>query len=267
MAGGGTRRLLRSLHNRRVAAKSAGRQTRRGSPAAKCRRRYGRVSQCATGDIRRSEVSRTATGVSHDQDQRPARSSASPATHAHSADAATARRAAGSRRSPIYAAACAINCNALRLVRRLASLRVLAGEGEKLASVSRQYAISYHSKKEAGMAPARRQMHLGLFWLGTGNHSAGWRWEGAAASNCDWDVVAHSAQIAERGKFDLFFISDGLVSKPVGDHPSFVTRLEPTTLIAGLAVVNQARRARRDACRRASPSRSTSRARSRACST
>lgn len=47
-------------------------------------------------------------------------------------------------------------------------------------------------------------MHLGLFWLGTGNHSAGWRYEGAAASNCRWPVVLQGAQIAERGKFDQF---------------------------------------------------------------
>jgi N-acetyl-S-(2-succino)cysteine monooxygenase len=29
------------------------------------------------------------------------------------------------------------------------------------------------------MSAARRQMHLGVFVLGTGNHSAGWRCEGA----------------------------------------------------------------------------------------
>ena len=36
------------------------------------------------------------------------------------------------------------------------------------------------------MGTAKRQMHLGVFVLGTGNHSAGWRYEGAATStmNC-----------------------------------------------------------------------------------
>ena len=29
------------------------------------------------------------------------------------------------------------------------------------------------------MNAANRQMHLGVFVLGTGNHSAGWRYEGA----------------------------------------------------------------------------------------
>jgi FMN-dependent oxidoreductase (nitrilotriacetate monooxygenase family) len=88
------------------------------------------------------------------------------------------------------------------------------------------------------MAPAHRQMHLGVFWLGTGNHSAGWRYEGAATSNSSWPVVVAGAQTAERGKFDLFFISDSVVMDP-GDHPSFVSRFEPTTLIAALSAVTR----------------------------
>jgi FMN-dependent oxidoreductase (nitrilotriacetate monooxygenase family) len=88
------------------------------------------------------------------------------------------------------------------------------------------------------MPNANRQMHLGLFWLGTGNHSAGWRYEGAAASNCSWPAVLQGAQIAERGKFDLFFISDSVIMDP-GDHPSFVSRFEPTTLIAALSAATR----------------------------
>ena len=88
------------------------------------------------------------------------------------------------------------------------------------------------------MTRSARQMHLGVFWLGTGNHSAGWRYDGAATSNCSWPVVLEGAQIAERGKFDLFFISDSVVMDP-GDHPSFVSRFEPTTLIAALSAVTR----------------------------
>jgi N-acetyl-S-(2-succino)cysteine monooxygenase len=88
------------------------------------------------------------------------------------------------------------------------------------------------------LAPSKRQMHLGLFWIGAGNHSAGWRHEGAWASNSSWPLVSAGAQIAERGKFDLFFISDSLLMDP-GDHPSFVTRFEPTTLIAALSTVTR----------------------------
>ena len=44
------------------------------------------------------------------------------------------------------------------------------------------------------------------------------------------------ARTAERGKFDLFFISDGLAMDP-GDHPSFVNRFEPLTLLSALSMV------------------------------
>jgi FMN-dependent oxidoreductase (nitrilotriacetate monooxygenase family) len=78
-------------------------------------------------------------------------------------------------------------------------------------------------------------MHLGVFVLGTGNHSAGWRWEGAATSNNDLAVIQEIARQAERGKFDLVFVSDGLAMDP-GDHPSFLCRFEPTTLISALSL-------------------------------
>ncbi len=88
------------------------------------------------------------------------------------------------------------------------------------------------------MAAGKRQMHLGVFVLGTGNHSAGWRYEDATTSNCSWPVMQQIARIAERGKLDLFFISDGL-AMDAGDHPSFVSRFEPTTLIGALSAVTR----------------------------
>jgi FMN-dependent oxidoreductase (nitrilotriacetate monooxygenase family) len=88
------------------------------------------------------------------------------------------------------------------------------------------------------MPNPKRQMHLGIFVLGTGNHSAGWRYEGATTSNCSWPVLQSIARIAERGKLDLFFVSDGL-AMDTGDHPSFVSRFEPTTLIAALSAVTR----------------------------
>ena len=84
------------------------------------------------------------------------------------------------------------------------------------------------------MSAATRQMHLGVFVLGAGNHSAGWRWEGAAVSNNDLAVIQEIARIAERGKFDLLFISDGLDYEQ-GDLPSFMCRFEPTSLISVLS--------------------------------
>jgi FMN-dependent oxidoreductase (nitrilotriacetate monooxygenase family) len=86
------------------------------------------------------------------------------------------------------------------------------------------------------MSDRKRQMHLGVFVLGTGNHSAGWRWEGAYTSSCSFPVMKSIASIAERGKFDLFFISDALMMDP-GDHPSFANRFEPLTLLSALSSV------------------------------
>jgi FMN-dependent oxidoreductase (nitrilotriacetate monooxygenase family) len=86
------------------------------------------------------------------------------------------------------------------------------------------------------MSVNERQMHLGVFVLGTGNHSAGWRYEGAATSHLELPVMQEIARIAERGKFDLLFISDSMVMDP-GDHPSFLCRFEPTTLITALSAV------------------------------
>jgi FMN-dependent oxidoreductase (nitrilotriacetate monooxygenase family) len=79
-----------------------------------------------------------------------------------------------------------------------------------------------------------RQMHMGVFVLGTGNHQAGWRYEGAATSHMELPVMQEIARIAERGKFDLLFISDSMVMEPT-DHPSFLCRFEPTTLITALS--------------------------------
>jgi len=82
----------------------------------------------------------------------------------------------------------------------------------------------------------KRHMHLAVFWLGTGNHIAGWRMDGAYDSNCNWPIAEAGVRIAERGKFDLFFLADSLVSVP-NDHPSMQSRLEPTTTVAALSLV------------------------------
>src|SRR5262249_37662399 len=89
-------------------------------------------------------------------------------------------------------------------------------------------------RENSSMADRKRQMHLGVFVLGTRNHSAGWRMEGAFTSGCSLPVLKNTASTAERGKFDLFFISDGLIME-TADHPSFVSRFEPLTLLAALS--------------------------------
>ena len=84
------------------------------------------------------------------------------------------------------------------------------------------------------MTPASRQMHLGVFVLSTGNHIAGWRHEGAFTSHMELPALQAIARIAERGLFDLLFISDAMAMDPT-DHPSFMCRFEPTTLITALS--------------------------------
>src|SRR5213080_3537170 len=86
------------------------------------------------------------------------------------------------------------------------------------------------------MGSAKRQMHLGVFVLGSGNHMAGWRSEGAFTTHMELPVMQEIARIAERGKFDLVFISDSMVMEPT-DHPSFLCRFEPTTLTSCLSAV------------------------------
>src|SRR5947208_1979869 len=84
------------------------------------------------------------------------------------------------------------------------------------------------------MSAAQRQMHLGVFVLGNGDRTACWRCDAAATSNNDLSVIQEIARQAERGMFELLFISDGLIMDP-GDHPSFLCRFEPTTLISVLS--------------------------------
>src|SRR5262245_35003150 len=102
----------------------------------------------------------------------------------------------------------------------------------------RTYALSSERKRKAIMPASQRQMHLGVFVIATGNHSAGWRWDGAYTTSCSLEVMQSIARIAERGKFDLFFISDSVVMDP-GDHPSFLNRFEPMTLLAALSMVTR----------------------------
>jgi FMN-dependent oxidoreductase (nitrilotriacetate monooxygenase family) len=83
-----------------------------------------------------------------------------------------------------------------------------------------------------------REIHFGVFLLGTGNHTAGWRYPGADASFEDLSVVQRIASIAERGLFDLLFVGDGLAAS-LDNHPSYTVRLEPLTMLAAIAVTTK----------------------------
>ena len=79
-----------------------------------------------------------------------------------------------------------------------------------------------------------RQIHLGVFVLGTGNHLAGWRNPGAADDFQDLAVSQQIGRIAERGKFDFLFLGDGpVVSRNM--HPSYMVRPDPLLLLAAIA--------------------------------
>src|ERR1700733_6099316 len=80
-----------------------------------------------------------------------------------------------------------------------------------------------------------RSIHFGVFLLGTGNHTAGWRYPGADDSFLDLSVVQRIARTAERGLFDLLFVGDGLAAN-LGSHPSYTVRLEPLTMLAAIAM-------------------------------
>jgi FMN-dependent oxidoreductase (nitrilotriacetate monooxygenase family) len=80
-----------------------------------------------------------------------------------------------------------------------------------------------------------RQMHLGLFILGTGSHIAGWRYPGAIDSFQRMPDIVEIGRTAERGCFDLLFMGDNLYADPQS-HPSYTVRLEPLTMLAALAM-------------------------------
>ena len=80
-----------------------------------------------------------------------------------------------------------------------------------------------------------RSIHFGVFLLGTGNHTAGWRYPGADKTFLDIRVLQRVAAIAERGLFDFLFLGDGLSANLRG-HPSYTCRLEPLTLLSALSV-------------------------------
>src|ERR1700761_548896 len=81
-----------------------------------------------------------------------------------------------------------------------------------------------------------RQMHLGVYAVGTGNHIAGWRHPGATTSGEDLEVFKTIAASAERGKLDFIFVGDSLAFLSEG-HPGQILRFEPTTLLSALASV------------------------------
>ena len=88
-----------------------------------------------------------------------------------------------------------------------------------------------------------RQMHLGAFLFNLGNHIAGWRMPGVPTEGLmSFAFYRELAEIAERGKFDLLFHSDGLGINDTYDavlRHSITIRPEPLTLLSALAVTTR----------------------------
>lgn len=82
-------------------------------------------------------------------------------------------------------------------------------------------------------------MNLGLFMMGTGHHIASWRLPSVpknAAEN--FAFFNEIAAIAEKGKLDMLFFSDGLAFDK-HSHPAELVRFDPLTIIAALSVATK----------------------------
>ncbi|MFD0681178.1 MULTISPECIES: LLM class flavin-dependent oxidoreductase [unclassified Paenibacillus] len=88
------------------------------------------------------------------------------------------------------------------------------------------------------MSQTVRQLKFGLFLQAAGHHVAGWRHHEAQAGSENFELIQQLAQTAERAKFDMVFLADGLTTSP--DSPaSVVARFEPITLLAALSKVTE----------------------------
>jgi len=88
------------------------------------------------------------------------------------------------------------------------------------------------------MSDSDRMMHLAVYALGTGNHSAGWRMDGATDRHSSLEALKQIAATAERGKFDLFFLADS-IAMSFNDHPSHQSRFEPLTALGALSMLTK----------------------------
>jgi FMN-dependent oxidoreductase (nitrilotriacetate monooxygenase family) len=91
----------------------------------------------------------------------------------------------------------------------------------------------------------KRLMHLGAFVHETGQHVAAWRHPGAhTRSGTNFAEMVETAQLAERGKFDLLFLADSAAvnlsgSADVRGRMGKVVKFEPMTILSALAAVTK----------------------------
>jgi FMN-dependent oxidoreductase (nitrilotriacetate monooxygenase family) len=94
------------------------------------------------------------------------------------------------------------------------------------------------------MVNRKRQIRLGVSAIGMGYHIAAWRHPDASpGGNMELGHFIRSAQAAERGLFDMFFLADGVGIRMYDEPPGALSRssknvqFEPLTLLSALAMV------------------------------
>ncbi|HEX8089517.1 MAG TPA: LLM class flavin-dependent oxidoreductase, partial [Blastocatellia bacterium] len=94
------------------------------------------------------------------------------------------------------------------------------------------------------MDTTRRQIKLGAFLPPPGHHIAAWRHPNACPDGgLNFRYYSALAKTAERGKFDLIFLSDGLgIRTHYSDKDELsrwgrIVNFEPLTLLSALSVV------------------------------
>ncbi|WP_413712259.1 LLM class flavin-dependent oxidoreductase [Rhizobium sp. Rhizsp82] len=92
----------------------------------------------------------------------------------------------------------------------------------------------------------RSQLRLGAFLYPTGHHIAAWRHPDAQAdAGSNFAHYVELAQLAERGKFDLIFMADGVGTRGTDIEAlsrtatRYVAQFEPITLLSALAAVTR----------------------------
>ncbi|GAA6616142.1 LLM class flavin-dependent oxidoreductase [Scytonema sp. NUACC26] len=91
----------------------------------------------------------------------------------------------------------------------------------------------------------KKQLKLGAFLPGSGHHVAAWRHPNAQADGgLNFQHYKRLAQTAERGKFDMVFLADGVGVRERGKGKEALSRttvvhFEPLTLLSALSVVTE----------------------------
>lgn len=96
------------------------------------------------------------------------------------------------------------------------------------------------------MSTNKKQLRLGAFLMSSGHHLAAWRYPDARADGgLSFEHYRQIVQTAERGKFDMIFLADGVAVRDRGQGREVLSRtgnlvhFEPLTLLSALSVVTE----------------------------